>query len=145
MSVSAARRDHRSFCQYDVVYPIEHRTNLANAGSVHDGRFPHSDEVVWRQLLFRVCQSFPWLRSTKRGKWEQRKSASCPSPQSAPTGGDYGGIGAVVRDLDLLSRAVRGPGMREPGPWQIAPYHTVSRDSQQRALRMHEWRAHREL
>src|SRR5215469_35658 len=59
MSVSAARRDHRSFCQYDVVNPIEHRTNLANAGTVHDGRFPHSDEVVWRQLLFQVCQSFP--------------------------------------------------------------------------------------
>ena len=59
MSISATRRDHRSFCQYDVVYPIEHRTNLANAGTVHDGRFPHSDEVVWRQLLFKVCQGFP--------------------------------------------------------------------------------------
>lgn len=59
MSISATRRDHRSFCQYDVVYPIEHRTNLANAGTVHDGRFPHSDEVVWRQLLFQVCQGFP--------------------------------------------------------------------------------------
>src|SRR5580698_6106149 len=59
MSVSAARRDHRSFCQYDVVNPIEHRTNLANAGAVHDGRFPHADEVVWRQLLFEMCQSFP--------------------------------------------------------------------------------------
>src|SRR5271170_7780835 len=59
MSVSAARRDHRSFCQYDVVNPIEHRTNLANAGTVHDGRFPHADEVVWRQLLFQVCQGFP--------------------------------------------------------------------------------------
>src|SRR5467141_133467 len=59
VSISATRRDHRSFCQYDVVYPIEHRTNLANAGTVHDGRFPHSDEVVWRQLLFQVCQGFP--------------------------------------------------------------------------------------
>jgi hypothetical protein len=26
-------------------------------------------------------------------------------------------IGAVVQDLDLLSRAVRGRGVREPGPW----------------------------
>src|SRR6204780_4432707 len=59
MSVSAARRDHRSFCQYDVVNSIEHRTNLANAGTVHDGRFPHADEVVWRQLLFQACQGFP--------------------------------------------------------------------------------------
>src|ERR1700678_1497918 len=59
MSVSATRRDHRSFCQDDVVYPIEHRTNLANAGTVHDGRFPHADEVVSRQLLFQVCQGFP--------------------------------------------------------------------------------------
>src|ERR1700740_1831435 len=59
MSVSAARCDHRSFCQYDVVNPIEHRTNLANAGTVHDGRFAHADEVVWRQLLFQVCQGFP--------------------------------------------------------------------------------------
>src|SRR6202453_177499 len=59
MSVSAARRDHRSSSQYDVVNPIEHRTNLANAGTVHDGRFPHADEVVWRQLLFQVCQGFP--------------------------------------------------------------------------------------
>src|SRR5437660_3486888 len=59
MSVSAARRDHRSFCQYDVVNPIEHRTNLANAGAVHDGRFPHADEVVWCQLFFQVCQGVP--------------------------------------------------------------------------------------
>src|ERR1700722_10504556 len=59
MSVSAARRDHRSFCQYDVVNPIEHRTNLANAGAVHDGRFPHADEVVWRQFFFQVCQGVP--------------------------------------------------------------------------------------
>jgi hypothetical protein len=61
VSVSAARRDHRSLCQYDVVNPIEHRTNLANAGTVHDGRFPHADEVVWRQLLFQVCHGFPQL------------------------------------------------------------------------------------
>src|SRR5246500_1223363 len=59
MSVSAARRDHPSFCQYDVIDPIEHRTNLANAGAVHDGRFPHADEVVWRQLFFQVCQGVP--------------------------------------------------------------------------------------
>src|SRR6059058_322644 len=59
MSVSAARRDHRSFCQYDVENPIEHLTNLANAGAVHDGRFPHADEVVWRQLFFQVCQRVP--------------------------------------------------------------------------------------
>src|SRR3981189_3445779 len=59
MSVSAARRDHRSSSQYDVVNPIEHRTNLANAGTVHDGRLPHADEVVRRQLLFQVCQGFP--------------------------------------------------------------------------------------
>src|SRR5690349_19287618 len=59
MSVSAARGDHRSFCQYDVVNPIEHQTNLANAGTVHDGRFPHADEVVGRQLLFQVGQGFP--------------------------------------------------------------------------------------
>src|SRR5271156_551870 len=58
MSVSPARRDHRSSSQYDVVNPIEHRTNLANAGGVHDGRFPHADKVVWRQLLFQVCQGF---------------------------------------------------------------------------------------
>ncbi len=59
MSVSAARRNHRSFCQLDVVYPIEHRTNLANPGTVHDGGFPHADEVVWRQLLFQVSHGFP--------------------------------------------------------------------------------------
>src|SRR6202021_2741268 len=59
MSVSAARRDHRSSSQYDVVNPIEHRTNLANAGTIHDGRFPHADEVVWRKLLFEMGQSFP--------------------------------------------------------------------------------------
>src|SRR5215470_12572906 len=59
VSVSAARRDHRSFCQYDVVNPIEHRTNLANAETVHDGRFAHADEVVRRQFLFQVCQGFP--------------------------------------------------------------------------------------
>src|SRR6202522_3473763 len=59
MSVSAARRDHRSSSQYDVVNPIEHRTNLANAGTVHNGRLPHADEVVSRQLLFQVCQGFP--------------------------------------------------------------------------------------
>src|SRR6202522_1485510 len=59
LSVSAARRYPRSPSQYDVVNPIEHRTNLANAGTVHDGRFPHADEVVWRQLLLQVCQGFP--------------------------------------------------------------------------------------
>ena len=59
MSVSAARRDHRSFREYDVVNSIEHRTNLANAGTVHYGRFPHADEVVWRQLLLQVRQGFP--------------------------------------------------------------------------------------
>src|SRR6202041_81425 len=59
VSVSAARRDHRSFCQYDVVNPIEHRTKIANAGTIYDGRLPPSDEVVWRQLLFQVCQGFP--------------------------------------------------------------------------------------
>src|ERR1700689_3985671 len=59
MSVSAARRNHRSFCQYDVVNPIEHRTNLANAGTVHNGRLPHADEVVWRELLFQVRHGFP--------------------------------------------------------------------------------------
>ena len=25
----------------------------------------------------------------------------------------------MVRDLDLLSCLVRGPGVREPGPWQM--------------------------
>src|SRR5690242_6171937 len=59
VSVSAARRYDRSFCQYDVVNPIEHRTNLANAGTVHDGRFPHADEMLWRQLFFEVRQGFP--------------------------------------------------------------------------------------
>src|SRR5215467_1359092 len=59
MSISATRRDHRCPCQYDVVDPIEHRTNLGNAGTVHDGRFPHADEALWRQLLFQVCQGFP--------------------------------------------------------------------------------------
>src|SRR5580692_442373 len=59
MSVSAARRDHRSSSQYDVVNPIEHRTNLANAGTVHNGRLPHADEVVWRELLFQVRHGFP--------------------------------------------------------------------------------------
>src|ERR1700677_3874306 len=59
MSVSAARRDHRSSSQYDVVNPIEHRTNLADAGTVHNGRLPHADEVVWRQLLFQVRHGFP--------------------------------------------------------------------------------------
>src|SRR6202008_3571257 len=59
VSVSAARRDHRSFCQYDVVNPIEHRTNLANASGVHDSRFPHANKVVWRKLVFEMCQSFP--------------------------------------------------------------------------------------
>src|SRR3984885_14323848 len=59
MSVSAARRDHRSSSQYDVVNPIEHRTNLANAGTVHHGRLPHADEVVWGELLFQVRHGFP--------------------------------------------------------------------------------------
>src|ERR1700684_3599564 len=59
MSVSPSRLAPRPSSQYDVVNPIEHRTNLANAGTVHDGRFPHADEVVWRQLLFQVCQGFP--------------------------------------------------------------------------------------
>src|SRR5689334_4913233 len=59
VSVSAARRYHRFFCQYDVVNPIKHRTNLANAGTVHDGRFPHADEMLWRQLFFEVRQGFP--------------------------------------------------------------------------------------
>src|SRR5246127_846588 len=59
VSVSAARCDHRSFCQYDVVSPVEHRTNFANAGTLLDGRFPHGDEAVWRKLLFEMCQSFP--------------------------------------------------------------------------------------
>src|SRR5258708_38084665 len=103
--------------------------------------FPATADCPW----LCVCKhTLTLLRAIKRGKREQRKFASCPLPQSVPTGGDYGGIGAVVRDFDLLSWTVRGPGVREPGPWQIAPYHTVSRDSQQRALRMHEWRAHRE-
>src|SRR5215469_2477316 len=67
MSISAARRDHRSLCQYDVVNPIEHRTNLANASTVHDGRFPHADEVVGRQLLFQVCQGFPQQMTVSGG------------------------------------------------------------------------------
>src|ERR1700689_4667802 len=58
MSVSAARRDHRSSSQYDVVNPIEHRTNLADAGTVNNGRLPHADEVVWRELLFQVRHGF---------------------------------------------------------------------------------------
>src|ERR1700761_9482640 len=59
MSVSAARRDHRSSSQYDVVNPIEHRVNLANAGTVHNGRLPHADEVVWREPLFQVRHGLP--------------------------------------------------------------------------------------
>jgi hypothetical protein len=59
VSVSAAQRDHRSFCEYDVENPIEHRPNLANAGTVHDGRFPHADEVLWGQPFSQVCQGFP--------------------------------------------------------------------------------------
>src|ERR1700722_6725875 len=59
MSVSAARRDHLSSSEYDVVNPIEHRTNLGNAGTVHNGRLPHADEVVWRELLFQVRHGFP--------------------------------------------------------------------------------------
>src|ERR1700727_113547 len=59
MSIPAARRDHRSSSQYDVVNSIEHRTNLANAGTVHNGRLPHADEVVWRELLFQVRHGFP--------------------------------------------------------------------------------------
>jgi hypothetical protein len=59
VSVSAARRDHRSSGQDDVVNAIEHGTNLANAGTIHDGRLPHADEVVWRQLLLQVRQGFP--------------------------------------------------------------------------------------
>src|SRR5271156_5541616 len=58
MSVSAARRDHRPSSQYDVVNPIEHRTNLANAGTVHNGRLPHADEAMWRELLFQVRHGF---------------------------------------------------------------------------------------
>jgi len=49
----------------------------------------------------------------------------------------------VVRDLDLLPCAAREFAVREPATWQIAPYHTVSGDSQLRALRMRGWRAHR--
>src|ERR1700691_5796204 len=67
MSVSAARRDHRSSSQYDVVNPIEHRTNLANACTVHDGRFPHADEVVGGQLLLQGCQGFPQQVTVARG------------------------------------------------------------------------------
>src|SRR5271168_1828667 len=59
MSVSAARRDHRSSSHYDVVNPIEHWTNLANAGTIHNGRLPHADEVVRRELLFQVRHGFP--------------------------------------------------------------------------------------
>src|SRR5271155_3160791 len=59
MSVSAARRAHRSSSHYDVVNPIEHRTNLANAGTVHNSRFAHADEVVRRELLFQVRHGFP--------------------------------------------------------------------------------------
>src|ERR1700679_2390683 len=59
MSVSAARRDHPSSTQYDVVNPIEHRTNLADAGTVHNGRLPPADELVWRELLFQLRHGFP--------------------------------------------------------------------------------------
>src|ERR1700728_3113776 len=59
MSVSAGRRDHRSSSQYDVVNPIEHRANLANAGTVHNCRLPHADEVVWREPLFQVGHGLP--------------------------------------------------------------------------------------
>ena len=124
MSISATRRDHRSFCQYDVVYPIEHRTNLANAGTVHDGRLCTRMKWCGRQLLFRSLPEFP-LRCLSlasvyaglgfpvapvhktAGKQEQRKSASCPLPQSVPTGGDYGGIGASG------SRKICFPGLFE--------------------------------
>ena len=128
MSISATRGDHRCFCQYDVVYPLEHRTNLANAGTVHDGRFPHSDEVVWRQLLFQVCQGFPQQVTVAGGVYagivsrgfdpQNVGNGNKENPllvlyhKSVRTGGDDGGIGAVVRDLDLLSRAVRGPDVR---------------------------------
>ena len=160
MSVSAARRDHRSFCQYDVVYPIEHRTNLANAGTVHDGRFPHSDEVVWHQLLFQVCQGFPQQVTVAGGVYAGIVSRGF-DPQNVGNGNKENPL--LVLHHKAFQRAettegleqwfetsicfpalVRGPGVREPVPWQIALYHTVSRDSQQRALRMHEWRAHRE-
>src|ERR1700691_1622736 len=59
MSVSAARRHHRSSSQYDVVNAIEHRTDFANAGTVHNGRRPHADEVGWRELLSQVRHGFP--------------------------------------------------------------------------------------
>jgi hypothetical protein len=35
-----------SSSQYDVVNPIEHRMNLTNAATVHNGRLPIADEVV---------------------------------------------------------------------------------------------------
>src|ERR1700685_305339 len=58
MSVSAARRNHRSSSQYDVVNPIEHRTNLADAGTVNNGRLPHGDEVWWQELIYQVRHGF---------------------------------------------------------------------------------------
>jgi hypothetical protein len=90
VSVSATRRDHRSFWQNDVVHAIEYRTNLANEGTVHDGRFPHADEVVWRQLLFQVCQGFPQQVAAASGMYAGIVSRGF-DPQN------------VVRDLDLLS------------------------------------------
>ena len=67
MSVSAARRDHCSADQHDVVSPIEHRANLTDAGAVHNGGFPHADEVTWRQLLFQICHGFPQQVFSARG------------------------------------------------------------------------------
>src|ERR1700741_1309820 len=87
MSVSAARLDPRSLCQYDVVSPIEHRTNLANAGAVHDGRFPHADEVVWCQLFFQVCQGVPQQVTVAGGVYAGIVSRGF-DPQNVRTGNE---------------------------------------------------------
>jgi len=69
------------------------------------------------------------------GNRKQRKSASCPSPQSVRTAGEYGEILAVVRDLDLRFLALFEDLACVRQARQIAPYHTVSEGNQQRALR----------
>ncbi len=161
MSVSATRCDYRSFCQYDVVNPIEHWANLADTGTVHDGRLAHADEVVWRQLLFQSCQSLPQQVTVFGGVYADIVSRGF-DPQDIGNRNKENPL--LVLHHKAFKRAETMEGLEQwfetsicipalfedlacvrEGTWQIAPYHTVSRDSQQRALRMHEWRAHREL
>jgi len=104
------------------------------------GPIPHSDESGVRQLLFQVWPGFPATVTVAGGVYAGIVSRGF-DPQNVGNGNKENPLLVLYHkafqraettegleqwfETDCFPGLFRGPGVREPGPWQIASYHTV--------------------